>query len=76
LVPILLLHSTRNYGLMFLSSGAIYPGMPSQFAYPAAFGDLLAALLALASIYALKTDFSIAYVLVWIFNLLGTLDTS
>ena len=52
LLPILLLHSTRHLGLMFLAPGATYAGIPSQFAYPAAFGDLLAALLALAAIPA------------------------
>jgi hypothetical protein len=43
LIPILLLHSTRHLGLMFLAQGATYAGIPPQFAYPAAFGDLLAA---------------------------------
>jgi len=52
LLPILLLHSFRHLGLMFLSPGATYAGIPAQFAYPAAFGDLLAALLALAAIPA------------------------
>ena len=41
LLPILLLHSLRHLGLMFLSSGATYPGIPPEFAYPAAYGDLL-----------------------------------
>jgi len=49
MVPILLLHSMRHLGLMFLAPGAIYPGLPPQFAYPAALGDLLTALLALAA---------------------------
>ncbi len=43
LLPILLLHSLRHLGLMFLTRGATYPGMPRQFAYPAAIGDLIAA---------------------------------
>jgi hypothetical protein len=47
LLPILLLHAFRHLGLMFLNPGATYAGIPPQFAYPAAFGDLLAALLAL-----------------------------
>jgi hypothetical protein len=34
---------------MFFAPEDIYLGMPPQFAYPAAFGDLLAALLALAA---------------------------
>src|SRR5437899_11732164 len=36
LIPILLLHSLRHLGLMFLTRGATYPGLPPQFAYPAA----------------------------------------
>src|SRR5258707_1177877 len=46
LVPILLLHSTRHLGMMFLTRGATYPGLPPEFAYPAAFGDLLTAIIA------------------------------
>ena len=32
LVPILLLHSMRHLGLMFLTRGATLPGLPFQFA--------------------------------------------
>ena len=46
LIPILLLHSLRHLGLMFLTRGATYPGVPPEFAYPAALGDLIAAALA------------------------------
>jgi hypothetical protein len=52
LLPILLLHSLRHLGLMFLAPGAIYAGMPTQFTYPAAFGDLLTAVLAMVAIPA------------------------
>jgi hypothetical protein len=38
-LPILLLHATRHLGLMFLAPGGVYPGIPQQFAVPAAFGD-------------------------------------
>jgi hypothetical protein len=51
LIPILLLHSLRHLGMMFLTRGATYPGLPPQFAYPAALGDLLAAVLAFISIF-------------------------
>src|SRR5258707_14348593 len=50
LVPILLLHSTRHLGMMFLTRGATYPGLSPEFAYPAAFGDLLPPILAFAGI--------------------------
>ena len=74
LLPILLLHSTRHLGLMFLAPGATYPGIPLQFAYPAALGDLLAAALAIAAIPAVARQAKSARFLVWLFNTEGTLD--
>ena len=69
LLPILLLHSLRHLGLMFLAPGAIYEGMPAQFAYPAAFGDLLTAVLAMTAILT-----GTPRLLVWVFNVVGTVD--
>jgi hypothetical protein len=74
LLPILLLHSFRHLGLMFLAPGATYDGIPPQFAYPAAFGDLFAALLALASILAVAKDLRSSRLLVWVFNVEGSVD--
>jgi len=74
LIPILLLHSTRHLGMMFLSPGAIYPGMPAQFAYPAAFGDLITAILALIAIPFVLRGSVFAKWLVWVFNVFGTVD--
>ncbi len=74
LLPILLLHSTRHLGLMFLAPGATYAGLPAPFAYPAAFGDLLAAILALAAIPAVARQTKGAPLFVWLFNVWGTLD--
>jgi hypothetical protein len=69
LIPILLLHSFRHLGLMFLAPGATYPGMPPQFAHPAAWGDLLTAALAMTAILT-----GTPRPLVWIFNVVGTVD--
>jgi hypothetical protein len=74
LVPILLLHAMRHLGLMFLAPGATYPGLPLRFAYPAAFGDLLAAVLALVALPAVLHRSRAAKPLVWIFNLEGSFD--
>jgi len=74
LIPILLLHSLRHLGLMFLTRGATYPGLPREFAYPAALGDLITALLAFAAIFQVCRDWKQAQPLVWIFNIFGTLD--
>ena len=74
LIPILLLHSTRHLGMMFLTRGATYPGLPWQFAYPAAFGDLLTAIIALVTIPIVLRRSSFAKPAVWVFNVLGTID--
>jgi hypothetical protein len=74
LVPILLLHSFRHLGLMFLAPGATYPGIPAGFTRPAAFGDLTAAILALLALAAVRTGSRAAVPLLWIFNVEGTLD--
>ena len=74
LIPILLLHSLRHLGLMFLTRGATYPGLPSQFAYPAALGDLLTAVLAFVSFFLMSYNSVHARLLVWFFNVFGTLD--
>lgn len=74
LVPILLLHSMRHLGMMFLTRGATFPGVPPQFAYPAAFGDLITAVLAFAAIPLVLRDTRLAKPAVWVFNIFGTLD--
>jgi hypothetical protein len=74
LLPILLLHGLRHLGLMFLAPGATNPGVPMDFAVPAAYGDLLASVLAIVAIPAVATRAPSAKALVWIFNLEGTID--
>jgi hypothetical protein len=74
LLPILLLHSTRHLGMMFLTRGATYPGMPSQFAYPAAFGDMLTAIIALGTIPIVLRGSPLAKTAVWFFTIFGTID--
>src|SRR5438105_9002729 len=64
LIPILLLHSLRHLGLMFLMRGATYLGMPSEFAYPAAIGDFLTAILAFTAIPAVAGNLRLGHVLV------------
>ena len=72
--PILLFHSFRHLGLMFITLGAVYPGVPEAFAVPAAIGDLIAAVLALVALYAIRKNLSAKTASVWLFNIWGTLD--
>jgi hypothetical protein len=74
LTPLLLLHATRYLGLVFLVPTVVGAPLPREFAAPAAYGDLLAALLALLAIGALRSRSGIALGMVWLFNLMGTLD--
>jgi hypothetical protein len=79
LPPILLLHAQRHFGLMFLTRGAVYPGLAPQFAWPAALGDFIAAILAVVALFAVvrvpaAASAGVARPLVWIFNLFGTFD--
>ena len=74
LVPILLLHSTRHLGMMFLARGATYPGLPAEFAYPAAFGDLITAIIAFTAIPLVLRGSRLAKPIVWAFNIFGTVD--
>src|SRR5260370_36742975 len=74
LVPILLLHSTRHLGMMFLTRGATYPGLPPEFAYPAAFGDLLTAIIAFLAIPLVLRGSPLARPIVCTLNMFGTHD--
>src|SRR5262245_51731651 len=71
--PLLLLHCFRFIGLSFLVPGVVSPDLSPQFAQPAAYGDLAAAILAtLAIAVGLKTWLGLA--LAWLFNLWGVAD--
>jgi hypothetical protein len=72
--PILFLHSFRYIGLMFLIPGVTTELLDTRFSHPAAYGDLLAAILAFIAIGAIRLKASWALASVWIFNIVGLLD--
>ena len=72
LQPLLILHSFRFLGLAFLVPGVVSPDLPSAFAQRAAYGDLIAAILALLSLLFLRSE--VGGVIAWVFNLWGTAD--
>ena len=74
LQPLLLLHSFRHIGLMFLAIGAVKYELPNAFAVPAALGDLIASLLAFLALLLIRLRWQPAILFVWIFNIEGTLD--
>jgi hypothetical protein len=74
LVPLLLVHSFRHVGMVFLVVGVVSQGLSERFATPAAYGDLMAALLAFAAIAALRRGWNAGRTLTWVANVVGTLD--
>src|SRR6516164_4554554 len=70
--PLLILHSFRFIGLAFLVPGVVSFGLPSAFADSAAYGDIIAAILALLALILLPSTFGV--VIAWIFNVWGTAD--
>jgi hypothetical protein len=70
--PLLILHSFRFLGLSFLVPGVVSPDLPSAFAHSAAYGDIIAATLALLSLLSLPLRAGV--VIAWIFNLWGSAD--
>ena len=70
--PLLVLHSFRFLGLAFLVPGVVSPDLPPAFAHSAAYGDLIAAILALLSLFLLPSAAGVSAA--WIFNLLGFAD--
>ena len=67
-------HAFRHVGMVFLVPGVVAQPLPESFANPAAYGDLLTGVLALLALVALRTSWTGAVVLVWLFNTVGTVD--
>ena len=74
LVPLLFVHALRHIGTTVLVTGVIDPATPQAFTVPLAYGDLVAGLLALLCIFALRGRWSLALPLVWLFNIWGAVD--
>ena len=70
--PLLILHSFRFIGLAFLVPGVVSPDLPAAFAHPAAYGDMIAAILALLSLFLLPSAAGVAAA--WIFSIWGSVD--
>jgi len=70
--PLLALHGFRFIGLSFLVPGVVSPDLSIAFARDAAYGDIVAAILALLALATLRSRFGIP--LVWVFSIWGSLD--
>ena len=69
--PLLMLHSFRFIGLAFLVPGVVSPDLPTAFTRSAAYGDVIAAILALLSLLLLPSAAGVAAA--WTFSLWGSI---
>ena len=67
-------HTFRFIGLIYLVPGGVSPSLPSAYAAPAAYGDMVAAILAVAATIALSRRMSLATPVGWVFNVWGAAD--
>jgi len=75
LIPLVAPHMFfRTIGLSFLVPGVVSPSLPAAFAVPAAYGDFVAGILAIAATLALAKRAPGATGFVWVFNLWGAGD--
>jgi hypothetical protein len=74
LIPLLFVHVPRYVGMTLLVPGMIDPKLPREFLSSGAYGDLSEAALALASIFALRSNWRFAVSLVWVANTWGFAD--
>ncbi len=74
LIPLIIPHTLRQLGLTFLVSGVVAEPLPSFFANTAAYGDLVSGLLAILSLIVLRARWGFGLALVWLFNIVGTVD--
>src|SRR6516164_6471828 len=74
LIALTVPHTFRFIGLGFLIPGVVSSSLPSAFAAPAPYGDLVAAILAVLAIWSLSARAWFATSLVWVFNVWGAVD--
>jgi hypothetical protein len=67
-------HAFRHIGMAFLVPGIVAQTLPHSFAITTAYGDLISAALAVMVMIALKAGWSRVLGLIWVFNIIGTVD--
>jgi hypothetical protein len=74
LIPLLFVHVFRYVGMTLLVPGMVDAKLPREVLVNTAYGDLIAAALALAAIVALRNNWRIGVLMAWVFNTWGFVD--
>jgi hypothetical protein len=76
LVPLVWIHVFRFVGGSILAPGSVGPGVPAEFREMVGYGDMVTAALALVALIALRLWGTRALWIVWVFVVIGLLDTA
>ena len=74
LQALLILHTFRYVGMMFLIAGVTNGALDERFSVHAAYGDLIAAFLAFVALIALRSNSAISIPVLLVFNVWGLAD--
>jgi hypothetical protein len=74
LTALTFIHALRPIGATVLVASVAGTALPRSFAEAVAYGDLITSLLAVITLIALRARWSFAIALVWITNVVGTVD--
>lgn len=74
LTVLILPHAFRHIGLAFMVPNLNAGALPGTFAATTGLGDLASAFLAIIAALALRARWRVALGLVWVFNIVGTVD--
>ncbi len=74
LIPLLFVHVFRYVGMTLLVPGMVDAKLPREVLVNTAYGDLIAAALALSAIVALRNNWRIGVLMAWVFNTWGFVD--
>ena len=68
------IHAFRHIGMVFQVPGVVETPLPEEFAFAASYGDLLTGITATVALVALKKNWPFAIAIVWLVNIVGTVD--
>ena len=68
------IHALRPIGATALVTSVVGTALPRDFAESVAYGDLATSILAIVTLVALRGRFGFAIALVWVTNIVGSLD--
>lgn len=74
LIPLIFVHVFRYVGMALLVPGQVDAKLPREVLLSTAYGDLIAAGLALSAIVALRNNWRVGLLMAWVFNLWGFAD--